>query len=355
MQLTKAKVYLYNILPDWAFKLASRSYHAILALLSRASKRGASRQALYLKIAKRSLSTADRAALCRSGHSDLVAWNQAFDHFEAPSPRGHIDLAWVHKPVGGNFGDWLSPYLIRKAGGCSVRHLDLAAARGRPHVISLGSIITYANRHSTIVGSGINSLKDSIDSAARFLMVRGHITREALPSVVRTSNMLCCDPGFFVRNVYRPKEDLEYHGASLLIPHVNHWDLFASIEDEDFRILSAAACRPEELEKLIDRIAGAGAVVTSAMHIFVICCAFGVPCSLIKPKTAPIPVSGDGIKYRDCMSPVMKEEFSPLSVDIRPNMRILDEVGIQKYSIDYPYIDDAFNKFQDIVASVRSS
>lgn len=353
MQLIKLKVGIYNVLPGWAFKLAARSYHAVLALLSRLSMRGRSRQALYFKIARRRLSAADRDALAQSGYRDLVAWNDAFDHFEASSSNGRVDLAWVHKPVGGNFGDWLSPYLIHKTGNCAVSHQDLAAGRGADHVVSLGSIITYANGHSTVVGSGINSLKDSIDPAARFLMVRGHITREALPSSIGKGGILCCDPGFFVRNIYQPKGIAHERRESLLIPHINHWNLLASIEDENFQLLSALACRPDDLEKLIDRIAGAKEVITSAMHIFVICCSYGVPCALIQPKAAPVPVPGDGIKYRDCMSPVLKEDFAPFQVDVRPHMPLRDEVGIKKYALDFDYIDKIFNDYKDIVQSLR--
>lgn len=352
MNVLKWKIFLSNNLPTGLFVLLSRLYRIGTVFWSKLPRVNASQNGLAIRVAQRPLSKADRQLINRQGNLKLCYWNEAFEAYEDREARRVLDLAWVHKPIGGNFGDWLSPYLVRGASGSALNHVDLGAARKRQHILSLGSIISQANAQSIVLGSGINSVKDVINPAARYLMVRGHITREALPVNAQSHDMPCCDPGFFIRELYKPKTVRSERPARLLIPHINHQRLFSKVNSPDFETLSANVSRPADIEALIDRIASADEVVTSAMHIFVTCCAYGVRCELIKPLVADIIVPGDGIKYRDCMTPVFSSDFAPQPVNIVEGFRIEDEVGTKIYDIDFGYIEKAFSLFRSFLKDI---
>lgn len=332
--------------------LLSRLYRLGAVFWSKLPGANASQNGLAIRVAQRPLSKAGRQLITRQGDLRLRHWNEAFEAYEDRDTKPALDLAWVHKPVGGNYGDWLSPYLVRGASGKALNHVDLGAARKRQHILSLGSIISQANAHSVVLGSGINSLKDAINPAARYLMVRGHITREALPANAQSHDMPCCDPGFFIREFYQPQPVKKDRPNRLLIPHINHQRLFSTIHNPDFELLSANVSRPVDIEALIDHIASADEVVTSAMHIFVTCCAYGVRCGLIKPVVADLVVPGDGIKYRDCMTPVISSDFSPQSVELREGFRIEDEVETKIYNIDFAHIEKSFSIFRSFLKDI---
>lgn len=348
MTLARLKITAYDHLPSVVFRGLTRLYRLALLLASRASVFSRSPSALSLRVTQRRIGESDRRLLAQPAHAALAHWNAAFDDYEqVPSSRA-VHIAWTHKPLGGNYGDWLSPYIAQRVTGARIVHADLGAARRYPHLVSLGSIITYANRHSSVLGAGVNSASDRIDPLADFRMVRGYVTRDLLPRQARSSEIGCCDPGFFLGQLYRPRES-RIPGRRLLIPHINHYDHFAAIDHEGFDLVDARRCRTADVEGLIDEIAGASEVVTSAMHIFVTCCVYGVRCALIKPKNTAMGISGDGIKYRDCMSPVLNEDFRPTVIDMRVGARLSECVDTRLYHLDSDHIARSLDQFRSIL------
>lgn len=345
MTLARLKIAAYDHLPPALFGGLSRLYRIALSFASRGLVFSRSQLALSLRVAQRRVREDDRRLLARPAHAALAQWNAAFDDYEqVPSPHT-IRLAWTHKPLGGNYGDWLSPYIAQRVTGARIVHADLGEARRYPHLMPLGSIITYANRHSSVFGAGVNSVSDQIDPLADFRMVRGYVTRDLLPRQARSSEIGCCDPGFFLGHLYRPRAP-KVPGRRLLIPHINHYGQFAAIDHEGFDLVDARRCRAADVEALIDEIAGAAEVVTSAMHIFVTCCVYGVPCALIKPMHAATGVSGDGIKYRDCMSPVLSEDFRPTLIDLRAGAKLSECVDTRRYGLDVDHIARSLDQFR---------
>jgi hypothetical protein len=348
MNLVRLKIAAYDRLPPVVFRGLTRLYRLTLSLASRASGFSRSHAALSLRVAQRRLGEKDRSLLAQPGNAALTRWNAAFEEYEKGPSSHEVRLAWAHKPLGGNYGDWLSPYIVRHLTGARIVHADLGEARHYPHLVSLGSIITYANRHSAVLGAGINSTSDKIDARADFRMVRGYVTRDLLPRQARSSELACCDPGFFLGHVYRPGAP-KVPGRRLLVPHINHYGQFGAIDREDFDLVDARRCRAADVEALIDEIAGATEVVTSAMHIFVTCCVFGVPCALIKPQHAGTGISGDGIKYRDCMSPVLAEDFRPTVIDMRAGVRLSECVATRRYDLDFAHIARSLDQFRSLL------
>jgi hypothetical protein len=59
------------------------------------------------------------------------------------------------------------------------------------------------------------------------------------------------------------------------------------------------AAHPDDLASFVTTLASYDGVVTSAMHVMIICHAYGIPCSLIGFRGFEASVHGTGIKYRD--------------------------------------------------------
>ncbi|WP_373089346.1 hypothetical protein [Sneathiella sp.] len=349
MSLVRLKVAAYAHLSPVFFFALTRLYWMALSLASRTLGFSGSHLALSLRVSQRRLGDRDLSLLSRPTYAALAKWNAAFEDYEKTSPSRTLRLAWTHKPLGGNYGDWLSPFLLHRVTGARIVHADLGEARRYPHLVSLGSIITYANRYSSVLGAGVNSVSDYIDPLADFRMVRGFVTRDLLPRQARSSEIVCCDPGFFLGHIYQPREP-KNKNRRLFIPHINHYSKFRSVEHEDFDLVDARRCCAADVEALIDEIAGASEVVTSAMHVFVTCCVYGVRCALIKPMDVTSGVSGDGIKYQDCMSPVLNEDFRPKLVEMRAGVRLSECVETRRYNLDFDHIAQSFNQFRSFLA-----
>lgn len=346
MRILSLKIFIVDNVPRRWLPRIFNAYDLVVRLAMLLSKGSTSLSAIALRVSRRRVSAKDVEILTSSAPTHLCTWNDAFAEYENAHGGHQVQLAWVHKPACGNFGDWLAPYTVHHTAGVAVHHVDLLAARRAEHIISIGSIISYANRYSTVLGAGVNSLHDEIDPEARYLMVRGQFTLDAIPRRARSSEIVCCDPGFFIRELYSPRRRQLRQRKRLLIPHLNHEKLFESIKDESVTLRSAAACRQDHIERLLDDIVNAEQVITSAMHIFVACCAYGVPCALIKPKGTTQKVPGDGIKYRDCMSPVLQSDFVPQAIKITPDIRLADQIDVKLFSVDLDYINKAFELYK---------
>ncbi|ODT83325.1 MAG: hypothetical protein ABS76_02855 [Pelagibacterium sp. SCN 64-44] len=174
------------------------------------------------------------------------------------------------------------------------------------------------------------------------------VTLDLLPREARRSDVVCCDPGFFLKKVYTPTVLESPERYKLLIPHINHQELFSTVKDPRFVLKDAYACHPAEITRTIDLIYNAEQVVTSAMHVFVTCLVYGVPCALVKPENSDM-IPGDGVKYLDCMSTVLPYDFAPQVINVRKGMALLDEVEIKRHVIDENHVELSYNRFCELL------
>ena len=86
-----------------------------------------------------------------------------------------IHAFWCRTPSRPNFGDALTPWLIRRMTG---QHPTFVRPEDRREkYLVVGSIIGFAGRASTVWGSGIMNRDDQVSPDARLLAVRGPLTR----------------------------------------------------------------------------------------------------------------------------------------------------------------------------------
>jgi hypothetical protein len=73
---------------------------------------------------------------------------------------------------------------------------------------------------------------------------------------------------------------------------------------------------PDDIKALVEALNTYDRVVTSAMHIFITCQSYGIPCALVTFEGFEDSVHGNGIKYGDYAQGVGLDSISPIAVGL---------------------------------------
>lgn len=249
-------------------------------------------------------------------------WGGAFHEYNSTSNQFVVDLVWSDGPIPGNFGDWLSPYIISKVCDVDIRHLNEAGFKNKTHILALGSIISCANKNSIILGSGVTNKKIKINPDSKFISVRGRYTAGLVLSQTNKVVNQFGDIGFLLERVYKPKAISSYKNKYLLVRHIQHQNVAiqkSHLIDE----YSIFAAHPVDMELFIDELHSYEKVITSAMHCFIACISYGIPCALVSFDNKTNSVPGDGVKYIDSLSGVDLIETPPLKISSDKEINLL--------------------------------
>lgn len=108
--------------------------------------------------------------------------------------------------------------------------------------------------------------------------------------------------------------------------------------------------RRPEIEALIGTLLGYDAVLTSAMHVYITCQAYGIPVGLITFEGFEDAVSGDQMKYRDYAAGVGLPERLPQAVG--PDLRHRDLAALVEHDrIPAPVMDAVEAALAEAVAA----
>lgn len=200
----------------------------------------------------------------------------------------HNSAAWLHlgKMTGRpllNFGDELSPLIVKAVSGRNVEWSPAAAAE----LVAIGSVFELAARvpnSAAVWGTGIRADCDADRaeeiraSVGPILAVRGPNTRSALRLAEDTP---LGDPGLLATRLVDRVRDL--NDAPLVIPHFSAWNSgHGRAQVAQLKALSFQIAPPSlEPMEMIRRIAGARFVLSSSLHGVVIAHALGVPTQLL--------------------------------------------------------------------------
>jgi len=254
-----------------------------------------------------------------------------------------IKLAWWHLPEPGNYGDWLSPYIINKITG---RKIDFVNPQSKniaeSHYFSIGSIGKFTKNNSIVLGTGISAKDAELNIHAKYLMVRGPYTRQRILELGGECPEVYGDPAVVLPKIYTPKISDENKNSEklLLVRHFTNQDIKLNLPN-DMDEISIFASHPKYIEKFIDTLHQYKGVVTSAMHCYITCQAYGIPCALVTFKGNTKSVHGDGMKYRDYLSGVGLEEYDPIEVPLNLSSYDFDEI-ISNTKIKTEVIDKVY-------------
>lgn len=208
-----------------------------------------------------------------------------------------IKLVWWARPFPGNFGDWLSPLIFDANTDRSVVYQSPTAPTQDSHIVSVGSIGRFIKPASIVVGTGVSSADIEIEHRARYISVRGPITAELVKKSGGPSVESFGDPGAIISRII-PMERGLTNGRIALVRHFTHVNLPISLPDSVDE-LSVMRSHPNAIRSFLAELNQYDAVVTSAMHVMIICHSYGIPCALITFEGFESTVHGTGIKYRD--------------------------------------------------------
>jgi pyruvyltransferase len=210
---------------------------------------------------------------------------------------------WCRIPSRANFGDALTPWLIRQLTGQSPIFAPLSDPR--PRYLVCGSVAAMADARCTVWGTGIMAADDLIDPAATFLAVRGPLTRARAMACGADCPEVVGDPGLLLATlrsaagVMRSGVGIAPHFSDR--PHLgDRWSGSAEVRIIDLQ---------EPVEVVADAIAGCELVVTSSLHAMIACHSYGVP--VVWGQFRPLP-SGDGSKFADHLLAVGLEVRPPV-------------------------------------------
>ena len=270
---------------------------------------------------------------------------ESFLHY-ARHDEGEVVLpvAWWPRPFPGNFGDWLSPLVISHFGGHPVRYVSPTAKSSDPHIVAVGSIGRFIKPRSIVVGTGISSTDIALDRNAEYVSVRGPITAHLLIECDGPAVESFGDPGALLSRIM-PKQRGETNGRLALVRHFTHARIPLTLPP-DVDELDVLVSHPNSIRSFIDRLNQYDGVITSAMHVMIMCHSYGIPCGLVAFEGFEATVHGTGVKYRDYSLGVGLQnvhEPSSISVDLRRE-GLRDRLVLEKISED---------KLNEIESAVR--
>ena len=265
------------------------------------------------------------------------------------SDSNPIPLCWWFNPAPGNFGDWLSPYVVTRLSGRSVKLIAPQEMKkfASKNLMVIGSIAKFANEQTCVLGAGVSRVLTLMNPKASYLMLRGPLTRDVLlESGGNIDSPRFGDPAIVMPRLYKcPRAN---NGRIALVRHFSHLNLDILLP-ENVDELSILQSSSNEIEQFIAKLHQYDCVITSAMHCCIICQAYGIPVALVTWEKVRNAVAGDGIKYLDYSRGVGLQD---LSAQVLPtDLRGLDlKSYVSNESVPQEKIDGVYEYMKQVLS-----
>lgn len=264
--------------------------------------------------------------------------SESFAHYaHTDDDRVALQVAWWPRPFPGNFGDWLSPLVVSELSGHPVKYLSPTARSSEPHIVGIGSIGRFIKSRSIVVGTGVSSDDTHLEMRATYISVRGPITASLLAQSGGPTVESFGDPGVLLSRIL-PMERGETNGRLALVRHYTHAKA-PLLLPEDIDELDVLMSHPDAIRTFVENLHEYDGVITSAMHVMIVCHSYGIPCTLINFEGFEYEVHGTGIKYKDySLGAGLESVHEPTTVRVdlrREDLRgRLSEVRISEGKLD---------------------
>ncbi|MEP7158673.1 MAG: polysaccharide pyruvyl transferase family protein [Chloroflexota bacterium] len=224
---------------------------------------------------------------------------------------GAVPLTWwTYAP---NVGDLLSPYIVERLTGLPVTLVDnypnelglrrsvvrRLSPRNRFSYLAVGSIVNRAHDASVVWGSGAfgTETRRVLNPRAKYLAVRGPMTRNKLRVVGIDCPAIYGDPGLLLPLVFDPAPMQRYR-LGIVLRHSEEAALGPGLEG-DVRLISM---RSNDVEGTITEMLSCERIVAASLHGLVVADAYGIPSAWLASDTP----KGLDFKYYDYMLAVDK-------------------------------------------------
>jgi len=237
----------------------------------------------------------------------------SFLSYSSKPNTNKVYLSWWENPYPGNYGDWLTPYIISHYTESKIIFQNLTSRTTKKHIVSLGSVGRFIKGNSVVIGTGVSSFKHPLNPKADYVSVRGPHTAELLVRSGGPKVESFGDPGIVLSRVL-PLTRGATNGRVCLVRHHTHLQAPVILPD-NFDELSVKLSHPDDIVSFIKKLNEYDSVVTSAMHVLITCQSYGIPCALVVFKGFEEYVHGDGIKYIDYALGADVKAISPTPIN----------------------------------------
>lgn len=202
-----------------------------------------------------------------------------------------IDVWWPITPKPGNFGDILTPYLIKNLS--NYKPVWVAIPTITPILLGVGSIISKTSPLTTVWGSGVIKMDDRISHNAKYLAVRGPITRDLILARGGNCPDIFGDPGLLLPKLYPGVHSKKYKIG--FVPHYVDYEQIRSwyATDPSIKIINLLN---KDIQNVIDQMLECELIVSSSLHGIITAVAYGIPTTWVKLSNK---LFGDGVKFQD--------------------------------------------------------
>lgn len=221
-----------------------------------------------------------------------------------------VPLYWWK--LNGNFGDRLSPIVVRYLTGREIRYSE---APGK--LLAVGSVMDRGAPGDVVWGAGLR--RDESVRELHVLAVRGPLTRSVLLRRGVDCPAVYGDPAVFMPEIYRPACDKSERIS--VLPHYSDRILQWMAWQADLPVIL-----PHEPPRIvIDRILKTELLVTSSLHGLILAEAYGVPVVLLRQRRQ---YWEPHFRFLDYFLSTGREDQTIWDVSIREAVRRVD--GIEK-------------------------
>jgi pyruvyltransferase len=243
---------------------------------------------------------------------ELVHWNPSRYVF----PGRLSKVIRLTRPVG-NFGDLLGPVIVNEI----LRRRGISSTTQQPasRLLSVGSIVHFAQDGDTVWGSGINAKVDASEYLFQNLdvrAVRGPLTRDDLVSRGISVPSVFGDPGLLVGHLWE-RDALKNGNRQRSYSIVPNFHDYADARHEKNVVNPRSP-----LKSVISQIAASDFVVGSSLHGIIVAESLGIPAQLVSSTSEPT------FKYEDYYLGSGRTTFTP-AVDNASALRLGGESPIQ--------------------------
>jgi len=191
-----------------------------------------------------------------------------------------IKLWWPKTPMPGNFGDILSPYILKKM-GYTIEEVNPDYS-GK--FMCIGSTAKFIRPNDVVWGTGTMRDLDPIEKNARYLAVRGPLTGAKVGCNVYG------DPGLLCSHFWPLYARSQNKRKLGVIPHYVDYNKYAVGSNYEINILKA---NPVEVMR---EVVKCESIISSSLHGIIVAHSYGIPAGWWKPSDK---VEGDGWKFKD--------------------------------------------------------
>lgn len=175
---------------------------------------------------------------------------------------------WLKKPIGGNFGDIITPVIFEYFNiPCEYSKYNIEA-------ISVGSIAKVASKDVIVLGSGILDKTDKLCPEADWRFVRGPLTRSAVTAVGGSCPEIYGDPGLLLPLMCN--ESKKEHDVGI-VPHYYDYER-VKLQYPNYNVINLINKDPLAVAKEITKCR---TIISGSLHGIVCAHAYGIPAAWV--------------------------------------------------------------------------